>query len=392
MADIFLSYAREDLEKAQLLADALLAQGWSVFWDMTSILAGHDIDEVVEAEIEKACCMIVCWSNKSVKSDWVRGEASIGRERRILVPVLFESVKPPIAFRSLHTEEFSGWNGNSDDNVFQKLISAVSRLVEPDKQNKQVATPHLQNPQNQTSIIIPKMVTIPAGSFEMGSNDYKDEKPVHSVTIKKPFALGAYPVTFEEYDNYVKHAGADKPKSSWGRGKQPVTRVNWKDAVGYAEWLSKQTGKQYRLPTEAEWEYAARAGTKTDYYWEDGNIKEYAWFNENSDGKTHTVGGKRPNSFGLYDMSGNVLEWVQDCWHDNYKKAPDDGSAWEQADGGDCTRRVLRGGSWFFKPVVRRTAPGAPRMAVASPLGFVLPRTYPEYCVLLPFLVFCFFL
>ncbi len=208
----------------------------------------------------------------------------------------------------------------------------------------------------QTHVKKPEMVIIPAGTFQMGSNNgAQDEQPVHTVTINR-FAMSRHEVTFEEYDNYAKQASVDKPKSSWGRGKQPVIRVSWDDAVGYAEWISKQTGKQYRLPTEAEWEYAARAGTNTDYYWEEGNIKEYAWFNENSNDKTHTVGGKLPNSFGLYDMSGNVWEWVQDCWHKNYKKAPDDGSAWEQGDGGNCPLRVLRGGSWFLKPYFLRSA------------------------------------
>jgi hypothetical protein len=125
VADIFLSYAREDLAKAQLLAEALERQGWSVFWDRSSIQIGQDLDEVIEVAIEQARCMIVGWSQVSKKSDWVRGEATIGRERRILLPVLFEAVSPPVAFRSLHTEDFFNWQGEIDKREFSPRVKIV---------------------------------------------------------------------------------------------------------------------------------------------------------------------------------------------------------------------------------------------------------------------------
>ncbi|MGZ8224826.1 MAG: formylglycine-generating enzyme family protein, partial [Methylobacter sp.] len=128
-------------------------------------------------------------------------------------------------------------------------------------------------------------------------------------------------------------------------------------AVAYAQWLSNETGKHFRLPTEAEWEYAARAGTTSDYYWEgQGEAKDFAWFSENSEDKTQPVGKKTKNAFGLYDMSGNVWEWVQDCWHDNYDQAPKNASAWQEQNNGDCTQRVLRGGSWYARPARLRSA------------------------------------
>ena len=166
--------------------------------------------------------------------------------------------------------------------------------------------------------------------------------------INKPFALGRYPVTFAEFDRFCQATGRQPPDDQrWGRARRPVINVNWNDAQDYCQWLSALTGTHYRLPTEAEWEYAARAGTTSDYYWEgQGDAKDFAWFSENSEDKTHPVGKKKPNAFGLYDMSGNVWEWVQDCWHDNYDQAPWDGSAWQEQNNGDCTRRVLRGGSW----------------------------------------------
>ena len=136
----------------------------------------------------------------------------------------------------------------------------------------------------------------------------------------------------------------------WGRGRQPVINVSWHEAQAYVQWLSAQTGKQYRLPTEAEWEYAARAGTQTRYWWGDdigkNNAVCYDCGSEWDDKQTAPVGSFNANTFELHDTAGNVWEWVQDCWHDDYNNAPVDGSAWLEADGGDCNHRVVRGGSW----------------------------------------------
>ena len=143
-------------------------------------------------------------------------------------------------------------------------------------------------------------------------------------------------------------------------GRRPVIKITWHQATDYAKWLSEQTGKRYRLPTEAEWEYAARAGTKSRYWWGNNLIKGMAncngcgsdWDNK----QTAPVGSFKPNPFGLYDTSGNVMEWVQDCWHKDYKGAPVDGSAWLEASGGDCNRRIIRGGSWWIDTIHQRSA------------------------------------
>jgi formylglycine-generating enzyme required for sulfatase activity len=410
LADIFLSYAREDLAKAKLLAAALEKQGWSVFWDRTSLLAGQDFDQVIEQAIEQAGCMIVAWSTASKRSDWVRGEANIGRERKILVPVLFEAIEPPIAFRALHTENFAAWKGETDSSVYLALCNALTKRIGPGKafaSDKDLAThqpsnkpkkPEIRwskqlavkigkisfitatltillwfvvpvffsqkdesipskgtsadlkmsvpliggtqtqapsaelNSTDQPLIKEPEMVKIPAGSFQMGSNDGSDdEKPLHSVTLKS-FAIGRYEVTFDEYDQFAKATGKPKPDDNgWGRGERPVINVSWENAVAYVQWLSNITGKHFRLPTEAEWEYAARAKTTSDYYW-DGQADDFAWFIGNSAGKTHQVGQKNPNTFGVYDTAGNVWEWVQDCYEVNYNQAPKDGTASEQQD------------------------------------------------------------
>jgi formylglycine-generating enzyme required for sulfatase activity len=200
------------------------------------------------------------------------------------------------------------------------------------------------------------MVVIPSGKFRMGDIHGKrgeDERPVREVMIQQPFAMSRYEVTFEQYDAFARETARNLPDDEGsGRGRQPATRVSWNDAVAYAEWLSTQTGMRYRLPTEAEWEYAARAGTETDYWW--GNEMKEGLANcrvcgSKWDGKgTAPVGSFKPNAFGLYDTSGNVSEWVRDCRHENYQGAPSDGSAWEDNDGGDCGVRGIRGGMWLW--------------------------------------------
>jgi formylglycine-generating enzyme required for sulfatase activity len=208
----------------------------------------------------------------------------------------------------------------------------------------------------------PEMVRIEPGTFLMGSAEGAgddDERPQHEVRIARAYGMGRYPVTFEEYGAFAKAIKGDLPDDrGWGRGRRPAINVSWQDAVAYAQWLSERTGKRYRLPSEAEWEYAARAGTGSRWSFGDdkGALDRCAWYWTNSGDQTHPVGGKEPNPWGLYDVHGNVWEWVQDCWHGNYQGAPNDGTAWLEASGGDCGQRVLRGGSWFGKPVDLRSA------------------------------------
>ncbi len=215
----------------------------------------------------------------------------------------------------------------------------------------------------------PSMMVVPAGEFLMGSPPSEPERmkyegPQHRVRIEKPFAIGKYEVTFEEYDAFAQATQRNTPNDSgWGRGQRPVINVSWEEATAYANWLSEKTGKPYRLPSEAEWEYAARAGTTTPFHTGEQITTEQANFDGNYTyngsakgeyrGKTVAVGSFPANAFGLHDMHGNVWEWLQDCWHDNYEGAPDDGAAWES---GDCVGRVLRGGSWSYTPWGLRSA------------------------------------
>ncbi|WP_298269128.1 formylglycine-generating enzyme family protein [Geobacter sp.] len=219
----------------------------------------------------------------------------------------------------------------------------------------------------------PEMVGIPAGRFRMGAifgGGDPDEKPVHEVTIPRPFAMGRYEVTFAEYDRFCEATGREKPKDgrrwfgplsrNWGRGSKPMMNVTWEDAVAYTRWLSEQTGHRYRLPSEAEWEYAARGGKDTPYWW-GGTVGEKRanckgcgsrWDNR----QTALVGSFAANPYGLFDTAGNVWEWCLDTWHESYAGAPADGNPWL---GGDDSRRVQRGGSFGSKPrYVRSSARG----------------------------------
>ena len=207
-----------------------------------------------------------------------------------------------------------------------------------------------------------EMVSIPAGSFRMGDlsgEGYDDEKPVRTVTVPA-FRLGKHEVTFAQWDACVADGGCNgyPPDDwGWGRGDRPVINVSWDDVQLFIDWLNRKTGGNYRLPSEAEWEYAARAGSRTKYSWGDdiGNNRANCdgcgsqW----DDKRTAPVGSFPANAWGLHDMHGNVQEWVQDCRNDSYEGAPDDGSAWTS---GDCSQRMIRGASWNSNPEHLRSA------------------------------------
>jgi formylglycine-generating enzyme required for sulfatase activity len=205
----------------------------------------------------------------------------------------------------------------------------------------------------------PELAVVPPGDFVMGSSDTPYEKPERTIAIKRPFAIGRREVTFAEWDQCA-DAGPCKYKPDdhgWGRGDRPAINVSWDDAKLFVGWLSQKTGQKYRLPSEAEWEYAARAGTKTPFWWGRDIGSGHAQCDTcGSPTKQQVVaaGSFRPNGFGLYDTAGNAAEWVEDCWNDNYKNAPKDAAAWTT---GDCRLRVLRGGNFNSKaPEVRSSA------------------------------------
>ena len=214
----------------------------------------------------------------------------------------------------------------------------------------------------------PRLVVIPAGAFEMGSpateaDRWEDEDPRHRVEISAPLAVGVYEVTFSEWRACVWALACEREPDDWdwGREDRPVISVTWDEAQQYVAWLSRETGQHYRLLSEAEWEYAARAGAETARYWAETEAGQCRYANGGderapcADGHEQTapVGSYEPNAFGLHDMLGNVAEWTQDCWHDSYTGAPSDGSAWELP---GCPERVLRGGAWVDGPAFLRLA------------------------------------
>ncbi|MDE0332830.1 MAG: SUMF1/EgtB/PvdO family nonheme iron enzyme [Nitrospinae bacterium] len=245
------------------------------------------------------------------------------------------------------------------------------------------ATQRLQAPavaeQFRDCAACPEMVVVPAGSYVMGSPSseegrYDHEGPQHRVTISESFAVGAYEVTFEEWDACVSAGGCGgygPDDGGSGRGRRPVINVNWDDVQRFVAWLRIETGEPYRLLSEAEWEYVARAGTTTARYWgetESGQCRHANGADQTAkkalDGRTvascddgHApmapTGTYVANNYGLYDLLGNVWEWVEDCANDSYRGAPVDGSAWES---GKCSSRVIRGGSWFDEPRSLRSA------------------------------------
>lgn len=215
-----------------------------------------------------------------------------------------------------------------------KTVSPVIKLVPPEKVVPKIPVINIQ------------WVNVDSGSFQMGSNSYPSTKPVHSVKVSR-FYMSATEITFEQYDKFCELTNSKKPDDNgWGRGKMPVINISWNDAVAFCRWVSDQTGKAVRLPTEAEFEFAARGGNRSGSYAYSGNndANLVAWYADNSGGKPHVVGTKLPNELGLYDLSGNVWEWCEDWYHQSYDGAPPDGKMWNVQDRFN-PYRVLRGGS-----------------------------------------------
>ncbi len=247
-----------------------------------------------------------------------------------------------------------GWNSPSSPPpapaALKKPVSPIPLIASP--------TPFTEKLPNRVTL---EMVSLPAGQFLMGSPDSDPnaesyEKPQHQVKVNS-FAIGKYPVTQAQYEAVMGTNPSHFKNNSWLKNnlQNPVENVSWNDAQAFCQKLSQITGKTYRLPTEAEWEYACRAGTTTRYYFGDdaNQLGDYAWYDGNSQETTHPVGQKKPNAWGLHDMIGNVWEWCEDNWHDNYIGAPKDGSAWLT---NDNDYPILRGGCWYNDPDGCRSA------------------------------------
>ncbi len=412
-----------------------------VFQDIASIGIGEDFVDAMRRALESCAAAIVLIGPRWLDArdehgqrrlddpeDWVRLEIeeSLKRPGLRVVPLLVGNATMPkaadlpaslrlLARRNAH--EISDKRWDYDLSQLVKALKPVTALAGGSKPDPE--PPAVRAAEWPPGKVFrdgdegPEMVVIPAGEFLMGSPKSEAgrqdrEGPQHRVRIGKPFALGRYAATVGEFKRFVQAAGyqteaerhpdegiwtrdggklkvvAVKGKSWRDPGfaqddRQPVVGVSWNDAQAYVKWLVEKTGKLYRLPSEAEWEYAARAGTTSAYPWGHEAGSGYANFvgsgSEWSGKRTSPVGSFAANAFGLHDMIGNVWEWLQDCWNETYTGAPDDGRAWES---GECDRRVVRGGSWGSEPGLARAAGRSwlgPGYRLNSLLGFRLART-----------------
>ena len=402
MADLFISYAREDRPTAALLAQRLEAGGRSVWWDR-EILPGKDFARLIAAELAQAKAVLVLWSPHSAESGWVRDEAREGLERGVLVPVLLGVAEPPLGFRSLHAVDLTGWEGG-EHSALTDLELAVDALRtgipvgdRPEQPQPETSRrrnlrralgrtaallalaavggavwlllpslvewrdngerPRLGGADGTGAITLfqdcpdcPQMVALPPGAFRMGASwwdrqSQSDERPRVAVTVAQPVALGRTEVTFAQWEACRAAGGCARAPDDggFGRDARPVIDVDWNDAQAYLAWLRARTGRPYRLPTEAEWEYACRAGTDTAYPFGDAVGPALANYDRQAGG-TRPVASYPPNPWGLHDMNGNVWEWVEDVWNDGHGGRPGDAAA--RGDGPDPQEHVIKGGSW----------------------------------------------
>lgn len=466
MADVFVSYNREDLEVAQRIVQGLADEGVDVWLDQ-DLRAGENYDEVTEERLRNAKAVVVLWSSRSVKSRWVRAEATIGSRKSALVPAMIEECDRPLMFELIQTADLSNWSGDRKDAQWRAFVDDVNKRIEsaaqggvapgtlaaeagvspppakssgkaksepkgkptaglgksaPRRPNANTAkrgggflgafvallliaglgvggffgwqkygpqvlaaisgaTANSSEPEAapvaEAAITAPepppaapevlpppapvrdefsdcegcpRMLRIKGGVFQMGAPEDELsrkawEGPVRTVAVAD-FALSATEVTFDEWDACLADRGCNgyvPTDREWGRGKRPVIHVSWQDARAYTQWLSKKTGRTYRLPSEAEWEYAARAGTTTPFWWG-------ALYDAGKAGVgpyPQAVEVLPENAWGLRGMLGNVAEWIEDCYVNTYTDAPLDARPVLTR---GCTARVVRGGS-FEDPV-----------------------------------------
>lgn len=482
MAHIFLSYSRADRPTAQIIAEAMEAEGFSVWWDKV-LRAGQTYDEVTENMLRDSAVVVVLWSQTSVKSKWVRAEATLGQRSCEMVPAMIEDADRPIMFELTQTADLIGWAGDRDEARWTDFVADIKRSLEkhdaaavapeapsasaapaaqgdatietvfwtsikdgddpadfeaylkrypdghyaalarnrltalsapvtaPEPAPKPVAaaptpvvepaptappaanTPEKKKSSNPLPLLIgavavlgvggwfgmqalnppdpdtdieaevdasappppscdvcPDMVELAGGTFTMGSptseaNRSGNEGPLHEVTLQ-PFAISATEITNAQWQFCV-DAGACSAVQG-GEGTEPVTRVSYDDAAAYATWLSQQTGRTHRLPSEAQWEYAARGSTSTPYWWGTGFPGPGVAAGDVADVTELPV-----NPYGVSGMLGNVREWVADCYVNNYSDAPANGSVVRNA---GCDLFVVRGGSWRLGAAEHRAA------------------------------------
>ena len=397
MADIFVSHKKDDFQIADRFVSALRAEGFNVWWD-DSLTPKDAWDATIEHQLALASVVVVLWTARSVNSDWVRTEAHYGQDRGKLVPVMMEACTIPIAFLLKQTVDLSSWQGARDHRQWRKLLTWIADLISTKPGNANIpkalgaAQPNpfreaidrlpsgdpvvdgaLVNSSTPAGTAfrdgekMPTMRIVPSGAFMLGSPASDPDRavvegPQKRVEIPAPFAIGLFPVLCYEYQAAVGQLPSvvDPPvaqsRALFGRSEPPsatapvgvnslasapVTFVSFDDALTFVGRLTTATGETYRLPSEAEWEYACRAGTCTRYSFGDAIDRSQAFYA--SPTGPIASGSFHANAFGLYDMHGNVREWTLDLWHESDDATPLDGAP---ATEGHGSMRVVRGGGW----------------------------------------------
>jgi formylglycine-generating enzyme required for sulfatase activity len=357
--DVFLSYSSVDQHWARRLKKALERRGLTVWLDQDEIPPGALFVEALEQGLRESKAVALIVSPESLASGWVKEEYSravaLARSPHAalpLIPILLRDVKELPGF--LANRNFVDFRDNdSFDPSVELLVWGITGKkgeIGPDPPK-----PSRRSGETCVNSIRMEFVWIPAGTFTMGSSDsYQDAideaKPAHQVTISKPFYMGKYPVTQGQWEAVM----SENPSRFQGDPNRPVEQVSWDDAQSFIRKINeREEAFPCRLPREAEWEYACRAGTRTRYSFgnDAGQLGDHAWYGKNAGGETHPVGQREPNAWGLYDMHGNVWEWVQD----RYGKYPS-GAVTDPTGPLVGPSRVVRGGSWSCSAQLVRAA------------------------------------
>ncbi len=399
ISDVFLCHNSEDKPQVKEIGEKLKEYSLKPWLDIWELRPGHSWQDSLEEKIEEIHAAAV-FVGKNGLGPWQKQELKAYLREFVnrncpVIPVLLSDTpeKPqlPLFLRGLTWVDFRTSDPDPMDQLIWGITGKKPQLTNssPFSSGSQSSpgfqsSPASQSPPVSQSLLLPvslspqgftqtlpgdielEMIKIPTGSFLMGTEEaevirlckeykidwFKKEMSQHRVNLQE-FYLGKYPITQEQYQAIM----GKNPSKFEDNPKNPVEKVSWNDAQEFCQKLNEKTGKKYRLPSEAEWEYACRAGTQTRYYFGDDEkqLGEYAWYSENSGSKTHPVGQKKPNNWGLYDMSGNVWEWCEDGWHENYENVPTDGTAWNE-NHSVTNLRVLRGGSWGTSPGDCRSA------------------------------------
>jgi formylglycine-generating enzyme required for sulfatase activity len=351
--DVFICHSSKDKPIITTLIEDLKKENITYWVDAEQIEFGDSITEKITEGLETSKYVIPCLSKNLKNSGWTRAEyGSIlnaefsGNSKKRVIPFLLEDCDVNDIPTLLRDKKRVTYSNKTEFNEFINFLKN-NRLSETETNSltasNGVSYFQSRNPEISKTFISPstgiEFVLIPEGEFIMGSENLDNEKPAHKVKIKNSFYLGKYLVTHKQWKTIM---DSDFPSSS--KDNYPVG-VSWNEAIEFIKKLNMVEGEnKYRLPSEAEWEYACRAGTTTRYFFGDDESKlgDCAWYGfRNLFGHAHPVGEKKPNPLGLYDVYGNIEEWCQDKWHDNYDVAPSDGSAWED---GSSSNRVCRGG------------------------------------------------